>query len=431
MHTRKVARIAASLALLAVLTACGGGGGGGSTSSSGGAASSQVGGAAGSASKILNEAYYTYNTSSSGGLGFASRSGQSGFAIDALGNVWMTSLNGPLASDDLFEVTPSAASDCSSGCQAYTAPSLLGADQALAIDQKGDVFVSSVIDATLGEYIQAGTPVQCSTNGGYTASEVSDTTQAISVNKAGLVFLGGVKGVWSLSSALPDAHGNCTGTLAVTYPASVATNGYPPEAMGIDSAGNVWAAIPSSSGNSEYIFRNNSLFLTEHSRLTGVTSLAIDGSGNVWLAFTGTNAAGTGAAGFVLKIDATATANCASGCTTFNSPYFSSGLASYIGNPEPGAVAIDGAGTAWVLANGYNVVVAITPTAAADCSSGCHVYQASITSSGTPTIDGSWLAVDGSGNVWMSGDNLSGSGGLVEALKLAAATATPLAAQTR
>ena len=381
----------------------------------------------------MNEAYFTYNDSSSGGQGFAESSADTNLAIDASGNIWLTGMNGSLASSDALEVAPSASPDCSSGCKIYAPPPSMaaGANQELAIDQGGDVFVSNSYGALVEYPASGGSSFGCGEAASYASTEINDTVFAVAVNNSGSVLLGGVKGVWSLISAAPDSYGFCTGKLAFSFPSAVTANGYPPEAMGIDNAGNVWSAIPGAAGSSEFIYRNGSLFLTEPYRITGATSLALDNAGNVWLAFSGSDASGTGSTGFVLKIGASATANCASGCTTFNSPYFSSGSGEYINNPEPGAIAIDGANTAWVLAKGYNALVAITLNASASCSSGCQTYAGATTSNGGPTIGGNWLGIDGSGDVWMSGDNPSGSGGLVEAAKLAAATTTPLGAQTR
>ena len=159
---------------------------------------------------------------------------------------------------------------------------------------------------------------------------------------------------------------------------------------------------------------------------SNAVALAIDGSGSVWVA----NGASATDDGSVTKIAAGAPSDCASGCTQYISDTYLS---------APRALAVDGADAVWVTADFGSLsgpaaplyddsvgVVKISPGAKADCSAGCTAYVSEAFS--TPNVELSGLAIDGSGNVWVLSDF---SAAVIELPKIATATVTPIAAQTR
>jgi hypothetical protein len=339
-------------------------------------------------------------------------------AIDGQGDAWFTAFVGSQSLYDTLEIATTATTNCSSGCSTFNALDVGAIDSEIAVDRSGDVFISNstASGGGLGEYFEGGAGQSVCY---FTA--ISDQPGPLVVSNSGTLITAGVLGVYSVPPGswstvkVFDGGPDCGESVMFSYPNADngGPTGFAPAAIGVDSAGNVWTTF-ATINNSTYIFLNASLFLTQPGNSD---SKAIDGFGNVWLAFSDTNVGGP--ENLVLKINGSATANCGSGCTSFQIPSFPS-------YESLSAIAIDGAGTVWVAGDISSYLVAITANVSADCSTGCRVYT-EVNGAG---IGDGFLAIDGSGNIWSSSGAGSG-GGVVKIPKLTAPTVTPLAAQAR
>jgi len=212
-----------------------------------------------------------------------------------------------------------------------------------------------------------------------------------------------------------------------------------PVSIAIDASGNAWVGNGGSTYASNlFLFEIQpgaatdcstgcNYFATSASIInTQAETLAIDMSGNVWMGsvdlFDGTN---------VIEVKANAAADCSSGCAGFKTTSTGStqkGIAvdgagniwtdgavpgvyelsntgvqigAFIDSVNYGlsstsGIAIDGNNNVWVPNPVTNAVMEISPSAAADCSSGCTEY----TGGGISVPDG--VAIDAVGNVWIS-----------------------------
>jgi hypothetical protein len=101
------------------------------------------GGSGGGSASISNAVYYNdYNGASPSSVsGFSSS--QNGMAIDGQGSAWFTAFSGSLSQFDALEITTTATTNCSSGCNVFDALKVGASDSEIAIDRSGDVFISN------------------------------------------------------------------------------------------------------------------------------------------------------------------------------------------------------------------------------------------------------------------------------------------------
>jgi streptogramin lyase len=187
-----------------------------------------------------------------------------------------------------------------------------------------------------------------------------------------------------------------------------------PDLLAIDTSGNVWAANYASSAGSVSEFSNTGTAITGSSGYTGggldyPFGIAIDPSGNVWAADASEGAT------IVAELSPSGTAISGSG--------FTGG-----GLDGPWGLAIDGSGNVW--AANFNA------------TSGHSVSE--LNSSGTPIspstgyqagglaakagVNPQWLAIDGSGNVWVTNGT---EANIAELVGAATPVVTPMVANLK
>ncbi|MGA9063371.1 MAG: NHL repeat-containing protein [Terracidiphilus sp.] len=316
-----------------------------------------------------------------------------GVAIDASGNVWVTDYN--TAANSLSEFSPAegplspSTGDTGGG---LTAPF------GIAIDSSGNVWVTNSNGAnSISEFSSTGMAISLSsgdTGGGLNIPE------GIAIDKSGNVWVANV-GNNSISefnsggSAVSGTSGDTLGGLEE------------PSRIAIDTSRDIWVLNPAiiSEFNSS---TGTPLSMTGYSGggLGGAEGIAIDASGNVWMTNYSTNTL----------------SEFTPSSSTWDSP-FSGELYSY-GLNYPTAIAIDGAGDVWVVNSGNNSISEFSSSSAPSgvAISGPFGY---IGGAGGVLAGPGFLAIDGSGNVWVP--NIANNT-LVEFVGAAAPVVTPIVA---
>ena len=164
-----------------------------------------------------------------------------------------------------------------------------------------------------------------------------------------------------------------------------------------DGSGSIWA---STTGNfvaevGNYSAQSKQLYQIPQSPATisNPMGIAIDGSGNIWVTNSGNNSISEFVSGGDPSKPNTYCNSGITGCTTTGGFHFST----------PVGIAVDGSGNVWVTNNGNNSVTEIVASAPASPAVFCNTGQTGCTKTGgfnfsTPV----GIAVDGSGNVWVT-----------------------------
>jgi hypothetical protein len=299
-------------------------------------------------------------------------------AIDASGNVWIG--NTATGANSVSKLSPLGAPI--SGSSGYTGGGIVD-PYSIAIDSSGNLWTGNVTPNSLSELSSTGTPI--STSSGYTGGGLS-TPYAIAFDSLGHAWVvnnvgGNLSEFSSTGSPITTSSGYTGGGL--TNPVSLA----------IDASGDVWVSDSIIVGALSEFNSSGSPLSTS----TGYTGggladpwgLAIDASGNVWVA------------------DSASSANRISLLASSGSPISSSAGYTGGGLNIPEGIAIDGAGNVWVANRGStNLIAPFPPSSISEFnSSGAAIspstgYQAGLNLSLR-------LAIDGSGNVWVSNATLN------------------------
>jgi len=315
-------------------------------------------------------------------------------AIDASGNVWIG--NTATGANSVSKLSPLGAPI--SGASGYTGGGIVD-PYSIAIDSSGNLWTGNVTPNSLSELSSTGTPI--STSSGYTGGGLL-TPYAIAFDSLGHAWVvnnvgGSLSEFSSTGSPISTSSGYTGGGL--TNPVSLA----------IDVSGDAWVSDSITVGAVSEFNSSGSPISTS----TGFTGggladpwgLAIDTSGNVWVADSSTGANRISLLG-------------SSGSAISSSAGYTGG-----GLNIPEGIAIDGAGNVWVANRGStNVIAPFPPSSISEFnSSGTAIspstgYQAGLNLSLR-------LAIDGSGNVWVSNASLNT---VTEFVGLASPVVTPI-----
>jgi hypothetical protein len=284
----------------------------------------------------------------------------------------------------------------------------------LAIDQSGNVWVSGT-GHTIAELNSSGLGVAGSP---YNAGAGPNDTAAVAIDSAGNAWFasGDVQpSVFEISGG----NGTAVGTNLSTASGYSTTN-CPCNGMSADALGNVWTV---SNGMNQFLAQidaagNESNILTPPAvsgnfGLSTFLAIATDGSGNLWITdqhyhgvwqFTPSGSAGT-----------------------YSAAPFSNAAGP---GTAPKAIAIDGASHKWIANNPLSTYPSITELSADGATNlspidgfGFQVNSGTVSAPGVVT-NAYGIAVDGSGNVWVSDGNVN----LTEYVGAAAPTKNPVAA---
>jgi len=324
-------------------------------------------------------------------VGIAYSSGGENIAIDASGNVWTTGVN------SIGKYSPTGVPLTGSP---FTGGGL-DTPIAIAIDASGNAWITNQGgNYSLSEFSSTGTPI--SSSSGYTGGGL-DVPLGIAIDASDDVWVGNVSGA-RLSEF------NSSGTPISTSSGYTGGGLNTPDCIAVDTSGNVWAANYGEGANSVSKFSSTGTAISGSSGYTGggleaPMGIAIDASGNAWAAD------GSKGATIVAEISSSGTAMSGSG-------YAGGGL------NGPWGIAVDGSGNVWTTdwdaGSGHSVSELNSSGTAISPSTG---YQAG----GLTTVLGispQWIAIDGSGNVWVT----PGPGELVGA---ATPVVTPIVANLK
>ena len=316
-----------------------------------------------------------------------------GIAIDSRGNVWVTSRNS--ASVSLFSASGAPVAGSPYTGNGLTAP------YSLAVDASDNVWVGNNSSALVGAFDKTGLPLAGSPYTAYARPDgnTSFLIESLAVDTSGQIWGSASAILFKLNAAgqriSPDA--GYPGVAGLTNSAGTA----------IDASGNVWVVSNISPGNALNEFNPAGTAISPSSGYTGggmqtPIGLAIDANGTLW---TASNASGAN------SLNAFGPTGAA---ISPSSGYIGGGL------NQPFRVAIDGMGNVWTANQGGSNSLSAFSNSGRPLSPG----GSGFTGGG---ISGSVnVAIDASGNVWavnQSGNSLTKLGGA------AAPTRVPLVSQ--
>jgi sugar lactone lactonase YvrE len=307
-------------------------------------------------------------------------------AIDAAGDVWVG--NTASGANSVSEFSPLGAVISGSP---FSGGGIVD-PYSIAIDKSGNLWTANVTPNSLSELSSAGAPV--STSAGYTGGGLN-APYDIALDSLGHVWV--VNNVGSSLSEFTSAGAN-PGTPLTTSPGDQGGGiSNDPVSLAIDASGNIWISDSITLGALSEFYATGASSGTAESGTNGDTGgglndpwgLAVDGSGNVWVADSGTGANRISLFG-------------ASG-TAISSPtgYIGGGL------NIPEGIAIDGAGNVWVANRATTLTSPPYPNSdisefnsAGTAISSSTGYQAGLNLNLR-------IAVDGSGNIWVTNASLN------------------------
>ena len=301
-------------------------------------------------------------------------------AVDGSGNVWAA--NG--GNNSISELSSSG--KAISGFAGYTGGGL-NAPWGIAVDTAGNIWVTDPIvigGGTLSKFSSSGTALSPS---GFTGNQLSDPF-GVAVNGAGVS--------WVANYKTTSAFLNTGAPQGFYGPGSGTHNFYN---IAIDSSANVWMSDKDASAVAEFTSTGKTVSSYSAGGQKGSWGVAIDSTAHVWVSNSGNNS--------VTELNSTGTA-----------------VANYTGGGllSPQGLAVDGLGNVWVannlLATGKpgNSVTELNNSGAA--------FSPSTGFIGGAMSSPFSLAIDGSGNVWVS--NNTGNS-VTEIVGAAAPVVTPLA----
>jgi PKD repeat protein len=328
-------------------------------------------------------------------------------AVDGHGNIW-------IGDDESYGVVNISSSGLLLGF--YQGNGIFETGS-IAIDASENVWITSR-DSYVVELSNSGTPLSGSfpygTAGGYPGFEIC-MSQGIAIDGRGDAWVTNVGAGTCILNTITE-FSNSGGLLSGQgYTSNDLFQSY---GIAIDGAGNAWAINDDHLSLTE--FSNSGAVL---SGTTGYTSsvlyakgIAIDGQGNVWIA--GLDVIDSNYE--IVKYSQSGSQLATYPLNTTNSGYY-----------EPSAIALDGAGNAWT-ANEPGVSYAGTPGISELSSSGSFMSGPGGYTGGGQLSDPSSLAVDPSGNVWVTNGCSYGNGDhcntVVEFIGAAVPVLTPVAA---
>jgi hypothetical protein len=305
--------------------------------------------------------------------------------IDAGGNVWVG--NTASGANSVSEFSPV-------GGPATGSPFSGGGivdPYSLAIDKSGNVWTANVTPDSLSELSNSGTPI--STSAGYTGGGLNAPYDIA------LDLLGHVWVVNNVASSLSEftSTGSTAGTPITSSSGDTGGGLTNPVSLAIDALGNIWVTNSITLGTLSEFYSSGASAGMPISTSTGDPGgglndpwgLAIDGSGNLWVADSGTGA------NRISQFGATGSA------ISSSTGYPGGGL------NIPEGIAIDGAGNVWVA----NRATTLTSPPYPDSSISEFNSVGTAISPSTGYLAGLNLslriAVDGSGNVWVTNASLN------------------------
>jgi hypothetical protein len=329
--------------------------------------------------------WMTYITVTGGGLNIPTA-----LSIDGSGNVWSANYN-----EVLSEFAPNGAPVFASGITG----SGLHESYGMAIDAANNVWVAN--DETPGSPYNGGTVskftnagVAISTGIGYTAGLYFPTAIASDPNT----------NMWIVN------YGNSTYALYATGGTPITTNcnakgcGYGalefPVAVAADNSHVGWLANQSS--NTVTRISGSGATVTAITCCSGASGVAVDAQGNAWVAnYFGDSISELSSTGMVIS-----------------SGYTGGGIV------HPQGIAVDGSGSVWIADYRGNAVSVLAGSQAA--TPGAVLSPSTGFGSDATLLEPYALAIDASGNVWISNQALNT---LVEFVGVAAPVKTPLVGQ--
>lgn len=340
------------------------------------------------------------NYTTGGGVGGAG-SGSSAFALDGAGNLWITNANTNSVSEWSAlgaPISPAVLSGTAGGFM----PAGLNAPGPIAVDANGYVWIANG-NGSMAELDGTATPV----NGSPFLGGGLATPAGMAIDQTG--------SIWVTNSGSPGNIAKFNSGGIALSPANGYTSGVAnPLAITIDGSGNVWIQDANEQTDTYGITELNGasgtpLIPSSGSNPVGVAGqrqMAADGSGNIWVAIH---------CGIQSVIPRSTDLGVLD--STINQSLQT------IGNPS--AVAIDGANRAWVAgAGGSNCTTqgTVPPSVVLpDAANGYALVDQSL--SNGPMF----LAVDGSGNLWVLLNNNT----VTEFVGVAAPAVTPLASAVK
>jgi len=327
-------------------------------------------------------------TLSGGGL-----DGPTALGIDGAGNAWAASYNSALSA-----FSPAGAPLFVSGITGYGLYESYG----LAIDNSNNVWVANEESlgtnnglGTVSEFTDSGTPLSGSL--GYAAGGI-DFPIALAADTDGSVWVAnnGDSSVSHLTSSGTAASGDLTAS-SIEFPDGIA----------LDGSHNVWVTSESTSTITE--ISGGGTQFTAVTCCDDAGGLAIDASGNVWSAnYSGSSVSLVSNAG-----------------TVISTGYSGGGI------DQPFGIAVDGDGTVWVA--NYHGASFTELAGAASAEPGTILSPSTGFGTQADLVEPYGIAVDASGNVWVSNFDAVPSGGeqgtLTEFVGLATPVKTPLVGQ--
>jgi hypothetical protein len=307
-------------------------------------------------------------------------------AIDAAGDVWVG--NTATGANSVSEFSPLGAVISGSP---FSGGGIVD-PYSIAIDKSGNLWTANVTPNSLSELSSAGAPV--STSAGYTGGGLN-APYDIALDSLGHVWV-----VNNVGSSLSEftSTGSTPGTPITSSPGDQGGGiSNDPVSLAIDASGNIWICDSITLGALSEFYATGTSSGTAESGTNGDTGgglndpwgLAVDGSGNVWVADSGTGANRISQFG--------ASGNAISSATG----YTGGGL------NIPEGIAIDGAGNVWVANRATNATSPPYPdsdisefNSAGTAISSSTGYQAGLNLNLR-------IAVDGSGNVWVTNASLN------------------------
>jgi hypothetical protein len=318
-------------------------------------------------------------------------------AIDASGNVWIG--NTATGANSVSKFSPLGAPI--SGASGYTGGGIVD-PYSVAIDSSGNVWTGNVTPDSLSELNSAGTPVSGSS--GYTGGGLN-APYAIAFDSLGNAWV--VNNVGSSLSEFSSTGSPITTSSGYTGGGIIND----PVSLAIDGSGNTWVTDSVTLGALSE-FNSSGSPISGSGGYTGgglndPWGIAIDANGNVWAVNSGTGA------------------NTISEFNSSGTPVSSSAGYSGGGLDIPESIAIDGAGNVWAANRATNQFEPPYPDGSVSefNSSGVAIspstgYQAGLNLALR-------IAIDGSGNAWVSNASLNS---LTEFVGAASPVVTPLVA---
>ena len=286
----------------------------------------------------------------------------------------------------------------------------------LAIDTQGNAWVADAGNSTVFAVCSGGGG-QCSNT--YNNTNACNNSSPCGINQPMWLAFDGSGNLWVVNNGTPSLSelfnvGNGTnnnGSFAIYTPSSVVN----PEFVALDLSGNAWVADYGSGKSGVDAVEALGAHGVAMAKATGNAlsdpeDIAIDRSGNIWVGS---------------KDDAKLTEYNSSGAVQSPSGGYGGG-----GMSDPTVVAVDGANRIWTVnGGGGNAISEFSNTSG---TVGTAISPSTGYTTGVKNL-GSWLAIDKSGNVWVSSQiptAIAGTslyGAITEFVGAAAPVVTPLA----